>query len=270
MRVLFIGDIVGRKARNFAQEKIVELRGQLQLDAVIVNVENAAGGFGVTPSICDDFFSAGADVLTTGNHIWDKREIISYISKSDRLLRPLNMIKGTPGLGLTIVKVNAGNVGVANIMTNLFMTRTDPVFEKLPDIVNYLKLNENVDFSLVDVHGEASSEKMAIANALDGDVSAVVGTHTHVPTADHQILEKGTAYITDVGMSGDYDSIIGMNKDEALNRFLYPNNKKTRLEVSLGEPTLCAVVIESNDNGLSKSINPLRLGGKLEQAFLRT
>ena len=269
MKVLFIGDIVGRKARNFAQKKIVELKDQLKLDAVIVNVENAAGGFGVTPSICDDFFLAGADVLTTGNHIWDKREIISYISKSDRLLRPLNMIKGTPGLGMTIVKVNAGAIGVANIMTNLFMTTTDPVFEKIPDIIKNLKLKHNVDFSLVDVHGEASSEKMAIANALDGNVTAVVGTHTHVPTADHQILENGTAYITDVGMSGDYNSIIGMNKDEALNRFIYPDTKKPRLEVSSGEPTLCGVVIESNIDGLSKSINPLRLGGKLEQVFLK-
>ena len=179
------------------------------------------------------------------------------------------MIKGTPGLGMTIIKVNAGTIGVANIMTNLFMTRTDPVFEKIPDIVKYLKLNQNVNFSLVDVHGEASSEKMAIANALDGEVSAVVGTHTHVPTADHQILDKGTAYITDVGMSGDYNSIIGMNKDDALNRFLHPNNKKTRLEVSSGEPTLCAVLIETSVNGLSESINPLRLGGKLEQVFLK-
>ena len=267
MRVLFVGDIVGRKARNFAQKKIVELKDQLQLDAVIVNVENAAGGFGVTPTICDDFFSAGADVLTTGNHIWDKREIISYISKSDRLLRPLNMIKGTPGLGMTIIKVKTGIIGVANIMTNLFMTRTDPVFEKIPEIVNYLKLNDAVNFSLIDVHGEASSEKMAIANALDGKVSAVVGTHTHVPTADHQILEKGTAYITDVGMSGDYNSIIGMNKNDSISRFMNPNRKKTRLEVSSGDPTLCAVVIETNINGLSKSINPLRLGGKLEQVF---
>ena len=269
MKVLFVGDIVGRKARIFAQKKIVELRQKLQLDAVIVNVENAAGGFGVTPSICDDFFSAGADVLTTGNHIWDKREIISYIAKSERLLRPLNMIKGTPGLGMTIVKVSSGTIGVANIMTNLFMARTDPVFEKIPEIVKNLKLNDKLNFSLIDVHGEASSEKMAIANALDGAVSAVVGTHTHVPTADHQILEKGTAYITDVGMSGDYNSIIGMNKDDSLNRFLYPNSKKTRLEVSSGDPTLCAVVIETGNNGLSKSINPIRLGGKLEQVYLK-
>ena len=265
MKVLFIGDIVGRRARNYAQEKIVELKTKLKLDAIIVNVENSAGGFGVTPSICDDFFRVGADVLTTGNHIWDKREIISYISKSDRLLRPMNMIEGTPGLGITKVKVKAGTIGVANIMTNLFMSKSDPVFDKIPLIINDLKLTINVDFSLIDVHGEASSEKMAIGFALDGNVSAVVGTHTHVPTADHQILENGTAYITDVGMSGDYNSIIGMNKNDALKRFLYPNQKKSRLEVSSGEPTLCGVVIETDTNGLSKSINPLRLGGKLEQ-----
>ena len=143
-------------------------------------------------------------------------------------------------------------------------------FDKIPEIIDRFKLSENVDFALVDVHGEASSEKMAIGYALDGSVSAVVGTHTHVPTADHQILEKGTAYITDVGMSGDYNSIIGMNKEDALNRFKFPNNKKSRLEVSSGEPTLCGVVIDTHSNGLSKSINPLRLGGKLEQVFLKT
>ena len=268
MKVLFLGDIVGRNARKLAQKKIIELKNQLQLDAIIVNVENAAGGFGVTPAICDDFFKSGADVLTTGNHIWDKREIISYISKSDRLLRPMNMIEGTPGLGITIVKVKNGRIGVANLMTNLFMSRSDPVFEKIPSILKDLKLSINVDFSLVDVHGEASSEKMALGFALDGNVSAVVGTHTHVPTADHQILEKGTAYITDVGMSGDYNSIIGMNKNDALKRFMYPNEKKSRLEVSSGEPTLCGVVIETDTNGLSKSIIPLRLGGKLEQTSL--
>ena len=267
MRVLFVGDIVGRNARNFVQEKIVNLKSELQLDAIIVNVENAAGGFGVTPSICDDFFSAGADVLTTGNHVWDKREIITYISKNERLLRPMNMIDGTPGTGITSIKTNAGRIGVANVMTNLFMSKTDPVFDKIPDIIDSFKLSENVDFALVDVHGEASSEKMAIGYALDGNVSAVVGTHTHVPTADHQVLEKGTAYITDVGMSGDYNSIIGMNKEDALNRFKFPNNQKSRLEVSLGEPTLCGVVIDTHSNGLSKSIKPIRLGGRLEQTI---
>jgi len=268
MKVLFIGDVVGRNARNFVQKKIIELKAQLKLDAIIVNVENAAGGFGVTPLICDDFFNAGADILTTGNHIWDKREIISYISKNDRLLRPMNMIEGTPGVGITSIKIDAGIIGVANVMTNLFMSRTDPVFNKIPEIINSFRLSANVDFALVDVHGEASSEKMAIGYALDGNVSAVVGTHTHVPTADYQILEKGTAYITDVGMSGDYNSIIGMNKEDALNRFMFPNDKKSKLEVSLGEPTLCGVIIESHTNGLSKSIKPLRLGGRLEQTIL--
>ena len=268
MKVLFVGDVVGRNARNFVQTKIIELKAQLKLDAIIVNVENAAGGFGVTPLICDDFFNAGADILTTGNHIWDKREIISYISKNDRLLRPMNMIEGTPGVGITSIKIDAGIIGVANVMTNLFMSRTDPVFNKIPEIINSFRLSANVDFALVDVHGEASSEKMAIGYALDGNVSAVVGTHTHVPTADYQILEKGTAYITDVGMSGDYNSIIGMNKEDALNRFMFPNDKKSKLEVSLGEPTLCGVIIESHTNGLSKSIKPLRLGGRLEQTIL--
>jgi len=268
MKVLFVGDVVGRNARNFVQKKIIELKAQLKLDAIIVNVENAAGGFGVTPLICEDFFNAGADILTTGNHIWDKREIISYISKNDRLLRPMNMIEGTPGVGITSIKIDAGIIGVANVMTNLFMSRTDPVFNKIPEIINSFRLSANVDFALVDVHGEASSEKMAIGYALDGNVSAVVGTHTHVPTADYQILEKGTAYITDVGMSGDYNSIIGMNKEDALNRFMFPNDKKSKLEVSLGEPTLCGVIIESHTNGLSKSIKPLRLGGRLEQTIL--
>ena len=166
MKVLFIGDIVGRHARNYVQKKIIELKSELKLDAIIVNVENSAGGFGVTPSICEDFFKAGADVLTTGNHIWDKREIISYISESDKLLRPLNMIEGTPGLGMTIIEIPAGRIGVANIMTNLFMQKTDHVFETLPKIVEKFKLNFNVDFSIVDVHGEASSEKMAIGFAL--------------------------------------------------------------------------------------------------------
>ena len=139
MKVLFVGDIVGRNARNFVQKQIVDLKLKLQLDAIIINVENAAGGFGVTPAICDDFFNAGADILTTGNHVWDKREIISYISKNERLLRPMNMIDGTPGVGITSIKINTGTIGVANIMTNLFMSRTDPVFNKVPEIINSFK-----------------------------------------------------------------------------------------------------------------------------------
>ena len=263
MKVLFIGDVVGKKARDLSFKKIKEFKKSRTVDFVIVNVENSAGGFGVTPEIADNFFNAGADVLTTGNHVWDKKEIIPYINKSEKLLRPLNLIDGTPGIGLTILDTEFGRVGVANVMTNIFMKSSMPVFDCLKIIIEKLKINENLKFSLVDVHGEATSEKIAIGFALDGHVSAVVGTHTHVPTADHRVLENGTAYISDVGMSGDYDSIIGMDKNSAMNRFLLQDQKHPRLEVSNGEPTLCGVLINTLSNGFADSIKPIRIGGIL-------
>ena len=269
MNLLILGDIMGASGRKALSNKLPDLIKTYKIDFVIVNGENASDdGRGITQEITEKFFKIGVDVITSGNHIWDKKEIISYINDTNKLLRPMNMIEGTPGLGITIIDSSFGKIGVANLMTNLFMPKSNPVFEILNQIKIKFNSNENLCFSLVDVHGEATSEKLAIGHLLDGHVSAVVGTHTHIPTGDHRVLENGTAYITDVGMSGDYNSIIGMNKDDALHRFLNPNNKKTRLEVSSGEPTLCAVVIETSANGLSKSINPLRLGGKLEQVFL--
>ena len=265
MNVLFIGDIVGRKARNFAYEKINEFKQKQETNFIIVNVENAAGGFGVTPQICEEFFSAGADILTTGNHVWDKKEIIPYINKSKKLLRPLNMVEGTPGIGLTIVENQYGSIGVANIMTNLFMAPTNPVFQCLQEVIEKFEKKNDLNFSLVDVHGEATSEKTAIGFYLDGHVTAVVGTHTHIPTSDHRVLEKGTAYITDVGMSGDYNSVIGMETKSAMSRFLNLNKSNPRLEVSLGEPTICGVLIEGKKNGLAKSIRPIRIGGYLDE-----
>ncbi len=265
MNVLFIGDIVGRKSRNFAFEKINNFKKNKDADVIVVNVENSAGGFGITPEICNDFLNAGADVLTTGNHVWDKKEIIPYINKSNRVLRPLNMIEGTPGKGLTIVETDHGLIGVANIMTNLFMPPTNPVFECLQNIIETFSVKNNLILSLIDVHGEATSEKVAIGFYLDGHVTAVLGTHTHIPTADWRVLEKGTAYITDVGMSGDYDSVIGMQKQSAIPRFLNLNKKKLRLEVSLGEPTLCGVLIKTKKDGLAKSIRPIRIGGCLNE-----
>ena len=263
MKVLFIGDIVGKKARNLSYKKIKEFKKLKKVDFVIVNVENSAGGFGVTPEIAEDFFNAGADVLTTGNHVWDKKEIIPYINKSEKLLRPLNLIEGTPGIGLTILDTEFGRVGVANLMTNLFMKSSMPVFDCLSLIIEKLKINENLKFSLVDVHGEATSEKIAIGFALDGYVSAVVGTHTHIPTADYRVMENGTAYISDVGMSGDYNSVIGMDKITAMSRFLKQDKKHSRLEVSKGEPTLCGVLIKTLKNGFADSIKPIRIGGVL-------
>ena len=264
MKTLFIGDIVGRKARNLAIEKIRLFKEKKVCDIIIVNIENSAGGFGVTPDICDNFLSAGANILTSGNHIWDKKEIVPYINNSDKLLRPLNMVEGTPGIGITILETAFGKIGVANVMTNLFMPKSNSVFE----CINLIKLKfnskENLCFSLVDVHGEATSEKLAIGHVLNGYVSAVVGTHTHIPTGDHRILDKGTAYITDVGMSGDYDSVIGMEKQSAIARFKSPNDKHPRLTVADNTPTLCGVLITSKKNGLAESIKPIRIGGVLE------
>ena len=232
--------------KQFLAEKIIQnLALNKYFDLIIVNVENSAGGFGVTPEICDQFLLSGADILTSGNHIWDKKEIISYINETNKLLRPMNMVEGTPGLGITIIDTSFGKIGVANVMTNLFMPKSNPVFEVLNKIKLKFNSNENLCFSLVDVHGEATSEKLAIGHLLDGHVSAVVGTHTHIPTSDYRVLENGTAYITDVGMSGDYNSVIGMEKKAAISRFQYPNNKQPRLTVADGPPTLCGVIINS-------------------------
>lgn len=262
MRVLFLGDIVGRSARQAVIEQMSSLRESLALDFIVVNCENAAGGFGITPAICDILFDAGADVLTTGNHVWDKREIIDYIANEPRLLRPINMAEGTPGVGVTTVTNDVGaRLCVINVMTNLFMAPNDPAFLALDDSLVRNKLGRDADFILVDAHGEATSEKMALGHLADGRASMLVGTHTHIPTADHHILPGGTAYQTDAGMCGDYDSVIGMEKQAATARFIGRSNP--RLSVALGTPTLCGLVVESDDSGLAISVAPLRIGGHL-------
>ncbi|MDC1382459.1 YmdB family metallophosphoesterase [Candidatus Puniceispirillum sp.] len=262
MRVLFLGDIVGRIARNEVIEQLPDLRAELKLDFIVVNCENAAGGFGVTPTICEALFAAGADVLTTGNHVWDKKEIIDYIVAEPRLLRPLNMAEGTPGNGTVQVTNAAGMRLVAvNVMTNLFMAPNDPVFTAVNDALVRNKLGRDADFILVDAHGEATSEKMALGHYADGRASLLVGTHTHIPTADHQILANGTAYQTDAGMCGDYNSVIGMEKETAMDRFLGRGN--ARLSVAMGPITLSGVIVEAEDSGLASAIYPLRRGGVL-------
>ena len=265
MRVLFLGDIVGRSARQSIIEQLAVLRENLSLDFIVVNCENAAGGFGITPAICNLLFDAGADVLTTGNHVWDKREIIEYIANEPRLLRPINMAEGSPGVGIATVTNDAGaRLCVMNVMTNLFMAPNDPVFLALDDGLVRNKLGRDADFILVDVHGEATSEKMALGHLADGRASMLVGTHTHVPTADHHILPSGTAYQTDAGMCGDYNSVIGMEKQAATDRFMGRGNP--RLSVALGPPTLCGLVVESDETGLAISVAPLRIGGHLSMA----
>ena len=245
-------------------EKLPGLRDELALDFILVNCENAAGGFGITPKICEMLFAAGADVLTTGNHVWDKKEIVDYIAEEPRLLRPLNMIDGTPGNGIVKVTNAAGLRLVAvNIMTNLFMAANEPAFAALNDALVRNKLGRDADFILVDAHGEATSEKMALGHYADGRASLVVGTHTHIPTADLRILPGGTAYQTDAGMCGDYDSIIGMEKKAAMDRFLGRDN--ARLSVATGPVTLAGVIVETDNAGLATGVHPLRRGGVLAE-----
>ena len=211
MRILFLGDIVGRQARQEVIAQTASLKQDLNCDFIITNCENAAGGFGITPDICEALFAAGTDVLTTGNHVWDKSEISPYIAHEKRLIRPLNMDHSFPGGGIVTVANAAGlRLAVINVMTNLFMADNQNVFSALDACLDKFRLGADADAIFVDVHGEATSEKMAIGHYLDGRVSAIVGTHTHVPTADCHILAKGSAYQTDAGMCGDYNSVIGM------------------------------------------------------------
>jgi 2',3'-cyclic-nucleotide 2'-phosphodiesterase len=267
MRLLICGDIVGRSAREAVAAQVPRLRRELNLDFVIANGENAAHGFGITETICAELYAAGVDVITTGNHIWDRREIMAYIANDPKLLRPINFPPGTPGNGFGIYAATSGRrVLVVNAMARLFMDAIDDPFAAVDKLLTEHRLGA-IDAIVVDFHGEATSEKTSMGHFCDGRASAVVGTHSHVPTADHRILAKGTAYATDLGMCGDYDSVIGMQKEIAVARFV----KKLpgeRLEVAAGEPTICGAVIETDDaTGLARAISPLRLGGKLDQAI---
>jgi metallophosphoesterase (TIGR00282 family) len=268
MRILFLGDIVGRSGRDAVIARMPELRRSLDLDLVIANAENAAHGFGLTAAICQQLYDAGVDAITTGNHVWDQRELIGTIDADPRLVRPLNFPAGTPGRGTTIVEARGGGrVLVANAMTRLFMDPLDDPFAGLARALASERLGRTVAAIVVDVHGEASSEKQAIGALLDGSVSLVVGTHTHVPTADARILPGGTAYQTDAGMCGDYDSIIGMRKQGATERFVRKMPGE-RLQPADGEATVCGLLVETDSaTGLARSVAPLRLGGVLAPAL---
>lgn len=264
MRILFLGDVVGRGGRNALCNELPKLRERLQADFVVVNGENAAGGFGVTEAICNDFIDAGADVITTGNHIWDQREALVFIERQPRLLRPANYPVGTPGRGAGMFEAkNGAQVMVINVMGRIFMDPLDCPFVAADRAVGDGPLKSKADAIIVDVHAEASSEKQAMGYFLDGRVSAVIGTHTHVPTADDHLLPGGTAYMTDVGMCGDYLSVIGMQKDEPVQRFL-GRISGGRFEPAVAQPTICGVAIETDDaTGLAVSIEPVRAGGVL-------
>ena len=258
MRILFIGDIVGKTGRMTLAENLDKLKSEYDPDLVVVNCENAAAGFGVTPKIVKHFFEIGCDVLTSGNHIWDRKEIIDFIDSEPRLIRPANFPSGTPGIGSTIVTAKDGSkVAVVNLMGQVFMsTLLECPFKSMDRLLE--ELHGQADIIFVDFHAEASSEKQALAHYLDGKVAAVVGTHTHVPTADERVFPRGTAYISDVGMTGCYDSVIGMNPVNSLKRFL--NKMPQRLEVSEGPAQLQGVLVEAEQStGLSSKIIRVRV-----------
>ena len=271
MRLLFIGDILGRSGRDAVTGRLPGLRESLGLDFVVANGENAAHGFGITPALCQELFAAGADVVTLGNHTWDQREIIPYLEAEPRVLRPLNYPPGAPGRGSGVFPAPRGRkVLVVQVMGRLFMDALDDPFAALGAELGRHPLGAAVDASLIDVHCEASSEKMALAQFADGRASMVVGSHSHVPTADAQILPGGTAYQSDAGMCGDYDSVIGMKKDVAIQRFVRKVPGE-RLAPAEGEGTLCAVFVETDErSGRAVRIAPVRQGGRLDQTVPAT
>src|SRR5579875_62678 len=267
MRLLLCGDVVGRAGRDAVVAELPRLRRTLALDLVVVNGENAAHGFGITDKLCEQLYGAGCDVITTGNHVWDRREIIDYIGGDSRLLRPANFPPGTPGRGHGIFATRGGRkVLVVNAMARLFMDAIDDPFAVVGKLLDENPLGA-VDAILVDFHGEATSEKTAMGYFCDGRASAVLGTHSHVPPADHRILPAGTAYVSDVGMCGDYDSVIGMQSAGAIARFL-KKMPGERLQVAEGPATVCAAVVETDDaTGLARRIALIRIGGRLEPAW---
>ena len=268
MRILFLGDVVGRTGRDAITSRLPDLRRTLRVDVVVLNGENASHGFGLAPDMARAFFAAGADVITLGNHAWDRKEILPYIAETPRLIRPLNFPPGTPGAGVTTVELADGRrVVVLNAMGRLFMDALDCPFRLTAQELARYKLGHSVAAIVIDFHAEASSEKMAFAHSFDGQVSLVVGTHTHCPSADHQILPGGTAFQSDAGMCGDYDSVIGMSKEGAAIRF-WRKMPGERLAPADGEATICGLLVETDDaTGLARRVDPVRLGGRLSQAM---
>jgi hypothetical protein len=264
MRLLMLGDVVGRSGRAAVIQRLPELRNRWKLDFVAVNAENAAGGFGITEAILTDLLDAGADAVTLGNHAFDQKEALVFIERQPRLLRPINFPPGTPGRGSGLYKAaNSADVLVINAMGLVFMPELADPFRAVDAEIEACGLKRGADAILIDLHAEATSEKQALAYFVDGRASCVVGTHTHAPTADERVLPGGTAFISDIGMCGDYDSVLGMVKDEPLNRFL-TKIPRSRMEPAMGPATLSGLAVEIDDaTGLAVRAQGVRLGGVL-------
>ena len=265
MKILFLGDVVGNSGCSKIMNNLLEQIRVHQIDFVIVNAENTDDtGVGLTKEICEDFFKCGVNVITTGNHVWDQKDIMKFIEKENRLLRPKNLFEPAPGKGFEIYTTKTNKkIGVLNLMGNVFMKKCDDVFEVSKKFIDEYRIKEDYDFLIVDFHGEITSEKNAIGHFFDGKATLVVGTHTHVPTNDARILKDGTAYQTDAGMCGDYDSVIGMNKNNSLNRFMKKDS--TKHFPAKGEATLCGVIVDCNiETGLANKVKSYIFGGQLK------
>lgn len=270
MKILFCGDIVGKSGRDAVVAHLPLIKEKLQPDCIIINGENAAHGFGITAAICKDLYKAGVNVITTGNHAFDNREIMNYMSSDKSIIRPINYPPTTAGSGFTIFTTPRGQkVLVVNVMGRLFMDPLDDPFAAMENLFKTYVLGGLVNAIVVDMHAEATSEKMGMGHFCDGRASLVVGTHTHVPTSDCQILPKGTAYMTDAGMCGDYNSVVGMDKDVPLFKFTRRIPPPARMQPATGPGTLCGVFVETDDGtGLAKKIKAIRLGARLEETPL--
>jgi len=268
VKIVYLGDLVGRSGRRIVAEKLPEIQEKLKPDAIIVNGENAAAGFGITEKIAKELFDLGVAVISTGNHVWDQKDTKRYINTEPRMIRPINYPEGAPGKGSVIVEDKRGRgILVINVMGRIFMDPLDDPFKAVENELKKHQLGATVKFILVDIHAEATSEKMAMGQFLDGRVSLVVGTHSHIPTADAQIFDGGTAYQTDAGMCGDYNSVIGMDKVEPINRFT-KKIRGDRYSPALGDGTLCGVFVQTDDStGLAIRVEPIRMGARLIENF---
>ena len=268
MNILILGDVMGKPGREAVKVNLQNIITKKKIDFTVINGENSADdGRGITKEISNDIFNYGADVITSGNHIWDKKETAEFISNENRLLRPANLPSGSPGngYGIYLVKNKKLKVAVINLMGNVFMRKTEDVFETATFLQKKIKLKEAADFVIVDFHGEITSEKMAMGHFFDGKATALVGTHTHVPTADTRILNNGTAYQTDIGMCGDYNSVIGMNKENSIMKFL-KDKKALQHFPSSGQASLSGLIVEADDKtGLAIKIERFIQGGVLEK-----
>ena len=268
MRILLLGDICGPAGMRIVQSKLRELIERKKIDFTIANGENAAeNGKGITKKNFKELIDAGVDVITTGNHVWDQKEILEIIDKENKIIRPANLLEGQPGRGYFIYEYNDKKIAVINLIGNVFMKKSQDLFLYSEKIIKKIKLKKDADFIIIDIHGEITSEKMALGHFLDGKVTTVVGTHTHVPTSDYRILNNGTAYQTDLGMCGDYDSVIGMNKENSIKKFKKESDAISHYP-AIGEGSLSGVIVEADEKtGLAKSINQIIFGGKLNQNF---